>query len=527
MSCNLLTDRVYSVLKNGSVPEIVSLKDILCSDAHYSTRMGYPDLEFAQNQMLASLVQVCLQPENFKELKERYDHLMSHREFDAAIKASVDKFEVVQSPHPFMQRSDAAAVAASARKADKDGSEKELSLPQEIFAFLPKGNNKPLFNRPNEISTACPSCVAISMFFRAMHGPSMGGGFGSFVRGTCDKTNNFHQRSSFSALLSDPDNDLRRMIWLNVLHADFTRGIYPEGGEPTWIQPWTPKESYDISKCSLIRGMFWQPWPVLMKWETGDFSCDVCGCKTDTRVLGWHNSKPHCILRGFFSHPHSIVREPVSNTILIEHKRLSEDTPVWNDFLWSIIEEDNAGTPGKVYGLPALRDAAGNRNLRSKHIGIIVGGYILNSDSSAVERKCFESIDIHDGYLGNKAILGDVVKAVTGVDNALRMAFYKVDSHDDGSRSKALKVGLDAMKDGRRAYYRHVEQMVLDSLSQDPSQFESTRKDFVLKLRNIAWKVFEENVRHLEHRFTKQVAFGKNCLKNEIAALIKMGGYNE
>lgn len=408
MQFNLLLDKWIPVKKDDTLEQI-SLKELLCSNTPRETTHPRAEFEMATLQMCAAIVQTVFPPATKAELVKRITVPMPEAEYDELAAPFLSFFYLREEggEKPFMQ---------SLRPVDpndtdtKKNDKLELTSLQKLFPGLPGGSgNGCFFIGETDIAHICPSCAAIGLFNRGTNTPSFGGGFKVGLRG----------ESPLTVMVHDPD--LRRMIWKNIftLDSDFMESMEGMQNDPVWITPIPTGGVIDTNTIGLPRGLFWQPFYILMIWEEGEGICDACGSPYSLCATGFIKQR-----MGFTYYPEHWVNHPYSpfrmGTIKndgIETKYMGalsakNSTPSWallkdifppaeSGNTWSKVVE-NYKDMSRDYGTPSL----------------VIGGY--KNEKSKIDRRRHELFSITAGWRENVGEIRKIVEFGLDVQYCMR-----------------------------------------------------------------------------------------------------------
>lgn len=228
-----LLQSAWIPIREQSTFRHITLEQLLCRDSDCQLSLYRDDMELGALQLLISLTQVVLPPQDRNELRQRLTEPLGASTYQEAIAPYCDWFVLDHPEQPFMQ--------------SRGVSAKEITPIQKLFIGLPEGNNHAFFNERGEIHDVCGSCAAIALFNQASNCPSFGGGFKGSLRGGAPLT-------TFAA-----GRHLRETIWLNVLSQDRIAELLDlsqVNDRPVWIDPIAPKARLQAHRIGLLRGLF-------------------------------------------------------------------------------------------------------------------------------------------------------------------------------------------------------------------------------------------------------------------------------
>lgn len=252
----------------------ISYEELLCSSKPYQIRLYQDDLENAAVQLLSAMTQVVFPLESGKGPQK-----LTTKVFRERIKPLASWFDVVDLRYPFMQ----------SRHVERT----ETTPIQKLIPGLPAGNNHAWFDSVETVLGLCGGCAAIAIFNQASNVPSFGGGYKAGLRGSAPAT----------VLIKG--SDARETVWFNTLSANRCEQLYGKGHAvevPTWINPIIAKSNIETTQINLLRGLFWQPVPLLLKeWSRG--TCDCCKVEGVQVTSGFASDQLAYQVRGQWPHP--------------------------------------------------------------------------------------------------------------------------------------------------------------------------------------------------------------------------------
>lgn len=465
---NLYRDAWIPVRGNNAAFQLISLKRLLCQKEDWQISMPRDDMELACLQLLVSLVQVAFTPSGEKEWRHRTRSLLDESAFEAGAAPLLDWFDLVHPVHPFMQ--------TRGVKSDK------ATPIQKLLVGLPEGNNHTFFNTPGEVCYLSASITAIALFNQASNTPSFGGGFKGGLRGTPVTT------------LVAGDN-LRQIVWRNVLHEEMLRRIMPwyedtKNQPPSWVNCIKSGDKIHTNQIGLLRGLFWQPNLIELIPANSEQKCDVLQCQEQSGYSGFNKEKFVFEIIGLWPHPHSphefeIKKEGRTERFL----SFTTTAPAWTQcshFLFNRLGTSQAKEGSNTAAVVTQWRESGVGGLR-----LIVGGY-RNKQASILQRR-HELLSIGEGWQsenGQQAIEWVIGQALS-VKKLLRGKLYGVVK---GNRDKGLKaLGADIHEVGEVFFYQRTESLIqfwLKEMTRSERREEKIR--FTTDLSQICLKIFEE-----------------------------------
>lgn len=484
---NLLRDAWIPLAGSGPFRH-ASLKDVLCGKDDGHLRLSRDDMELAALQLASCLTQVLLPPADARELRERAERPLASDVYDRAAAAMPDWFDLRHPKHPFMQTRGVKA--------------KEATPIQKLFVGLPAGNNHAFFLSANEVVAACPSCAAVALFNQASNAPSFGGGFIFPIRGTVAVTTLAGGRS------------LRETIWLNVLHRQSIEKLLSgERGEPTWVAPIRKKERIPVSAIGFLRGLFWQPAHIELRWESEAAECSVCGedgaasCsefktekfpfEIDSKIAQW-------------PHPHGPRQwEKVKGGKRVERfVSFRRSAPAWTQLSGFLMEHSRAENEGwnPAPVISQYRDA-----FRGRRLDMIVGGY-KNKQAKILERR-HELFSLARGWDENQEHVRDFIERALEIKDLLRKKSYGF----------GKKAGLDGMGGLSEERFYAATEGTLHDLLRDMhwDQVGPAERRWTRDLCDLAMRIFDELARpyRRQPKLMKSYVLARRSLEQELACL--------
>lgn len=465
---NLYRDAWIPVRGSDAAFQLISLKRLLCQDEAWQISIPRDDMELACLQLLVSLVQVAFTPADEKEWRQKMRSLLDEQAFDAGVATLLAWFDLDHPVHPFMQTRGVKSA--------------EATPIQKLLVGLPEGNNHTFFNAPGEVGRLGAPMAAVALFNQASNTPSFGGGFKGGLRG-----------APVTTLIAG--DDLRQIIWRNVLHEEILRRIMPwyvdtKNQSPNWVERIKSGDKIQANQIGLLRGLFWQPNLVELIPSNTERNCDVLQGEAQSGYSGFNKEKFVFEVIGLWPHPHSprefeIKKEGRTERFL----GFTTTAPAWTQcshFLFDQLGTSQAKEGSNAAAVVTQWRESGESNLR-----LIVGGY-RNKQASILQRR-HESLSIGEGWQsekGQQAIEWAIGQALS-VKKLLRGKLYSVVK---GNRDKGLKaLGADIHEQGEVFFYQRTENLIqgwLTEMTRTERREEKTR--FTADLSQICRKIFEE-----------------------------------
>lgn len=464
---NLYLDAWIPVRGSDSTFQLITLKRLLCQDGKWQISISRDDMELACLQLLISLVQVAFTPVNEKEWRQKMRSLLDESAFDVGIGPLLDWFDLDHPLYPFMQTRGVKSA--------------EATPIQKLLVGLPEGNNHTFFNSPGEVCHLGTSMAVIALFNQASNTPSFGGGFKGGLRGT-----------PVTTLIAG--DDLRQIVWRNVLHQEILRRIMPwyevtKNQPPSWVERIKSGEKIHVNQIGLLRGLFWQPNLVELIPTNAERRCDVLQGEAQNGYSGFNKEKFVFEVIGLWPHPHSprefeIKKEGRTERFL----GFTTTAPAWTQCSHFLF--DQLGTNQAKEGSNAAAVVTQWREF-SENLRLVVGGY-RNKQASILQRR-HELLSIGEGWQsekGQEAIEWAIGQALF-VKKLLRGKLYGVVK---GNRDKGLKaLGVDIHEVGETFFYQRTENLIqvwLKEMTRSERKEEKAR--FTADLGQICQKIFEE-----------------------------------
>jgi CRISPR system Cascade subunit CasA len=450
--------------------QLLTYRQLLCEPGKdWQISMPRDDLELACLQLLVCMTQVMFLPEADAGLLKQIEEPLTPGAFDAGAAAPYyDWFDLDHPTQPFMQTRGVKAA--------------EDTPIQKLLIGLPEGNNHALFNEPGEVRHLSGSVAAIALFNQASNCPSFGGGFKGSLRGGAPITTLVF------------DQDLRRMVWRNVLTRPriAERQIAmpgPEQDQPTWVAPITEKSTIQWDQINLMRGLFWQPAHVELIKAEHDQACDVLGGNSVAGYCGFRKEKFNFTVEGVWPHPHGAMSMSLKKNVL-EQKFASFTTtaPAWTQLSEFVMPRSIQEKGAKEGSTPAGPIAQAEAMAVGK-LDMLIGGYRTNQ-ASVLERR-HELIGLAQGW-GKEKRLSDLVEIGKSAKKALRGKLYFA---VQGNKDKGLKgIGAAIHETAEKLFYARTESLIHATFSSEATfrEWGANRREFVKQITQQCRDIFEE-----------------------------------
>lgn len=417
---------------NSGKPEVISLKQLCCSEDQRSLNLPRDDMELAALQLLICLLQVTSAPQDDGEMRRRVAKPLAEAEFTALMSPWHQTFQLDHPQNPFMQVKGVGA--------------KEPTPMEKLMTGLSGATNCAFVNQPWQGEALCGGCTAIALFNQANNAPGFGGGFKSGLRGG----------TPITTLIKGPD--LRTTIWLNVLTTPRLQSSFPVDRHienlPTWKRPITSGKTFPAATIGLLRGLFWQPAHIELCPPIGHGQCCGCGQLSNQRYNGFLKAKFNFMVEGLWPHPHS-PRVIAEKKGVIEQKFLAFTTaaPSWTQISRILVDKETRQGEGRR--VATVVEQCREVYPRFK-LALIVGGY-RNNQASILERR-HDVLVFNDGWQNGSQVINDVVDIGLGYKTALRKSLY---AFVEGIKSNDIKgVGVAVHEVAERHYYRRSELLI-------------------------------------------------------------------
>ncbi|MBI3285666.1 MAG: type I-E CRISPR-associated protein Cse1/CasA [Burkholderiales bacterium] len=502
---NLYRDAWIPVRGSNAEFQQISLKRLLCQDEAWQISMPRDDMELACLQLLISLVQVAFTPADEKEWRQKMRSLLNEPTFDAGVAPLLDWFDLVHPVHPFMQTL---------------GFESEKALPiQKLLIGLPEGHNHSFFNQPGEVKNLGAATAAISLFNQAVNSPGVSSGLEVGIRKAASVT-----------LISA--NNLREMVWRNVLHQTTLHELYPERDSedvepPNWVKAATATEY--AANMGLLRGLFWQPKCIQLVQANIKGGCDLLQTEEPFLFTGFKWKKQSRKLEGFWLHPHTPSRLKIDKDKPVNvYLSFTNKNPSWEHTLNYIMERAS----GEIGGRAAPVVTQWKRLGDAINLNLIVGGYCRKkSNEEKIENRRHELYSIGEGWQsqpGQDAIRRTIEDAIF-VKSILRAKVHDVAKVIGLSK---LKPKMQRRKEvpedqnylgmpdkAEEFFYQRTEGMIQDWFREmTRSERRSEQIKFIASLSKICLKIFEEVTEpyYQNPELIRTVALAKLSLNSEL-----------
>jgi len=461
---NLLIDPWIPVQQEGK-QRLICLQDVLCRDEPWRISLPRDDMEMACLQLMICLTQVVFRPVDDKALRQHIRTAMQEEDYQKGITPYQDWFDVHHPDTPFMQTRSVKSV-------------KPTPI-QKLFVGLPEGNNHCFFNDAGELHTVSASAAVIALFNQAMNAPSMGGGFKGGFRGGAPVTSLIY------------GENLRQMIWFNVLHEDSLRLLMPAYDAtkahdvPTWVEPIKAGSSIPASSIGLLRGLFWQPAHIELITNSAGV-CQFYGSMEESLVTAFNKEKFVYNIIGQWIHPHSPRYWQLKKGER-EEKYVSFTTtaPAWTHLTRFVVAQESE----KEGQQPAANAQQWQKLTRGKALTMVVGGY-RNKQASILQRR-HELISLASGWEDHHQMLSGLIEAAIQIKSALRGKLYGF----------AKTSGASAVPDQAEAlFYQNSEPLIHACLrSVDWQQAIQIKKELIQQLMQISWDIFHQVTKPYQH----------------------------
>lgn len=461
---NLLTDKWIPVQKEGR-RQLIRLQDVLCRNDDWQLSLPRDDMEMACLQLIICLTQVMFRSADAKALRLQIRELMCDEDYQKGIADYLGWFDLNHPDTPFMQVRGVKAVKATPI--------------QKLFVGLPEGNNHCFFNDAGELKAVSQSAAAITLFNQAMNSPSMGGGFKGGFRGSAPVTTLIY------------GDTLRHTVWFNILHEESLRLLMPDydklkvNDKPVWVDPIKAKSSISTSNIGLLRGLFWQPAHIELKFSDAG-QCQFYGSDEDQLVTGFNKEKFVYEVIGQWVHPHSPRYWQLKKGTK-EEKYVSFTTtaPAWTQLSRFVVDRE-AKKEGQQ---PAAIVSQRRQAIKDQPLNLMVGGY-RNKKASILQRR-HELLALAGGWEKSSESLKQIIETAVQIKTALRGKLYGF----------AKASGASAVPDQAEAlFYHNSEHLIHESLrNMDWREAKIEKEALVKKLIQLSWEIFREVTKPYQH----------------------------
>lgn len=449
---------------------LLTYRELLCgAGQNWQISLPRDDLEQACLQLLVCMTQVMFLPHDDSELRARIAAPLDSDEFNVAIEPFSDWFDLDHPTQPFMQTRGVKAV--------------EDTPIQKLLIGLPEGNNHAFFNNAGEVAHLSGSIAAIALFNQASNSPSFGGGFKGSLRGGAPITTLVF------------DDDLRRMVWRNVLTrariaARQIDAPGPTMDKPVWVEPIAETSIIQWDKISLMRGLFWQPAHVELVKSKHARPCDVLGGEALAGYSGFRKEKFNFTVEGVWPHLHGVMNFTLKKGVL-EQKFASFTTtaPAWTQLSEFVVPRnvnDKNAKEGSSPAAPVEQSSA----LDDTRLQILIGGYRTNQ-ASVLERR-HDLIGLAQGWRDGKQRLTKLVEIGKEAKKALRGKLYFA---VQGNKDKGLKgLGAAIHETAEKLFYARTESLIHQTFSSDAtfSEWGKARAEYAEQIARHCREIFEE-----------------------------------
>jgi CRISPR system Cascade subunit CasA len=484
---NLLTDPWVPVQQSGKT-RLITLKEVLCVDSDYHITLPRDDMELACLQLIICLTQVLFLPDTAAELKRRIRIPLNEDEYVAGTQGYLDWFDLRHPETPFMQ---VRRVKA-----------KRVTPIQKMLLGLPAGTSShAFFNDPNEISQVDQSIAAIALFNMA-NNFSYGGGIKEGLRV-------LGQKAPITTLMSG--RCLRQTIWFNVLHEQHILTYMPEyirlkgNDKPVWVDQIKPRSRFSAHEIGLLRGLFWQPAHVELRFCNNKKSCDFLGLNsTDDTVCGFNIEKfgsqktGGYDIEGTWIHPHSPRVLDIKKGTQ-RYLSFTSTAPAWTQLNHLLV----ASKDKKAGFIPAEIVRQFKHDLVQSD-QLIVGGY-RNKQASILQRR-HEYFPLRPGWDKNGFEISRLVRMALEIKTLLRNKLF----------SFVKATGASAVNEKAQAMFYHQSEPLIHRTLREMDWSQSN--DRLVKLQedliNMSWKIFDQVTRPYAHepKMIKALAVAKISL---------------
>jgi CRISPR system Cascade subunit CasA len=440
-------------------------------------------------------------PSNEDEQIERHERIMSYDEYLNISEQFSDRFSIDAKEAPFMQNAN---------------TKENITGIQKLLVGLPGGGSVTMFVPPDEITKICPSCAAIALYNLASGAPSFGGGFKAPLRGS----------APISVLIYN--SNLRKMIWENIIpkNSDWYESMINTESLPVWKKPIIENSSVNTNNIGIMRGLFWQPTSVLMKWEEENGVCDCCGLDSDKLCYEFDKQQFRYELSGMWWHPHSSLK--ISKEKRCYVPSFHEEAPAWEQLSELFPENRDGERPPAVienYSKVFLADGK-LRGLKQK-ITLSIGGYI--NDQASIRERHHHLVPLSNSLLSSEAGIKNLRLLL---DTAIKIKACLKDSI-----KKFFKIALNSKNENNYGFVKKAEKMFFlqsEHLIRESLSFynDDTLLNMISELKKICEPILEETATPWLANLLGEKAFlsSKNTLAkciNKIKLDFENGGKNE
>lgn len=468
---NLLTDQWIPVRQqDGGGAVKISLQELLCSEKRWELCLPRDDMELAALQLLICINQVLFTPKDTVELRKRIVNSITDSEYNVAVQAVADWFQLAHSKYPFMQIRGVSA--------------KNPTPMDKLFAGLTGATNSCFVNQAGLADGLCGGCASIVLFNQASCAPSFGGGFKAGLRGS----------SPITTLVQG--DHLCRTVWLNILSEEGLSQSFPWYKDtimqkPTWVEPVKTGETVYAQRIGFIRGLLWQPAHIELLSADTTGVCSCCGCRTDEIYTAFNKAKFSYTIEGTWPHPHS-PRIMVSKKGKLEEKfaAFTTSAPAWTQLSRFIVQQqiDVSNAQGQQ---PATVILQARKILKgqSRKLHLLIGGY-RNNQASVLDRR-HEVFTLNQGWDDNTKVIHYLVSLGRGYRDALYKALYVFVHGIKDIKGAGVKLNSNA----ETQFYRRTEPTIEDTLARiDFTDPEPELAQMRESLKSITLVLFKESV---------------------------------
>lgn len=498
---NLLTEAWIPIQQQGSYQKI-TLQQLLCGEQSGELCLPRDDMELACLQLLCAITQVLFTPKDKKELGRFILQPLTPQMYAEACKDKLNWFDLDHPETPFMQFKGVRA--------------EKLTSMDKLLAGVADGTSKAFVNPANLGSKLCGSCTAIALFNMANNAPSVGGGFQGSFRGNTPIT------------VFVKDDDLRIMVWLNVLSEENIKSIMPwyddtKFQRPNYIDKVNPGASISSANIGLNRGLLWQPayYELLPSYENDTCSC--CGCESNVYSF-FKKEKFKYSANGYWPHPLSPTKFEISKEggkVDVTFASFTTFAPAWTHLSSFLFEnndkKDGSSPPPVIEQIKPL--------LSKKKLHIIVGGYRYKPPQTAtITERRHEMFTLAAGWNENELIMRKLITVAIEYRKSLRRALYSFVSRtiiNPASKKNKDRIG-DICGIAEANFYQQTEGLIHNWLSN--IKFNNTDINLYMlhkALKEVVIQLFNQTVEpyQQEPKMLKALALARRSLHKSLQEL--------
>ena len=489
--------------------QLLTYRALLCeAGQRWQISLPRDDLELACLQLLVCMTQVMFLPEDDPALRRRLAQPLTPAEFDAGIAPFADWFDLDHPTQPFMQTRGVKAA--------------EVTPIQKLLIGLPEGNNHAFFNEAGEVTQLSGPVAAIALFNQASNCPSFGGGFKGSLRGGAPITTLVF------------DEDLRRMVWRNVLTRPRVaeRQIDAPGpalDRPTWVAPIAEKSTTHWNQIGLMRGLFWQPAHVELVKSEQARACDVLGGEATTGYTGFLKEKFNFTVEGVWPHPHGAMNMTLKKGVLEQRfASFTTTAPAWTQLSEFVIPRGVNDKDAKEGSTPAGPISQFHHTTIDEKLNLLVGGYRTNQ-ASVLERR-HELIGLAPEW-GKEARLTKLVEIGKEAKNTL---CEKLRDAGKGKKIRVKKTGIKLEMKGlgaavhetaEKLFYARTESLIHQTFSSAATlnEWGEARRAYARKIAEHCCAIFEELTKPyaLKPELIPVIAWSRHALDIDLKMLME------